>query len=201
MTIKKFESVFQNRRVGIQDAVGEYAILLPLVQHEGELSLIFEERADTLSGHHSEVCFPGGRLEASESPLEAALRETFEEIGLSNLRIIAPLDVIQDISDRVIYPFLAEADPAELAHLVINSDEVKEVFYVPISALLDQTPYLYTCPVTAESNDFPYERIGLSDYAFRTGTMTVPIYKYQGHIIWGMTGRTVRRLLQVLQSR
>ena len=83
MTIAEMKHHFTHRELGIQGAVGEYAILVPLAQWEGKLCLLFETRAETLVGHQpGEVCFPGGRRERGERPVETALRETWEEIGI-----------------------------------------------------------------------------------------------------------------------
>lgn len=61
MTIAEMKHHFTHRELGIQGAVGEYAILVPLAQWEGKLCLLFETRAETLVGHQpGEVCFPGG---------------------------------------------------------------------------------------------------------------------------------------------
>ena len=97
MTIAEMKHHFTHRELGIQGAVGEYAILVPLAQWEGKLCLLFETRAETLVGHQpGEVCFPGGRRERGERPVETALRETWEEIGIppEEIEILAPLDVI-----------------------------------------------------------------------------------------------------------
>ena len=123
MTIDQMKTYFQSRELGVQGAVGEYAILVPLVEQEGKLCLLFETRAETLVGHQpGEVCFPGGRREPGETPVDTALRETWEEIGVppSEVEILAPLDVIQDISDRVIYPFLGRISPAAAARLELR---------------------------------------------------------------------------------
>ena len=104
MTIEEMKDYFSHRELGLQEAAGEYAILVPLVQWEGQRCLLFETRADTLVGHQpGEVCFPGGRREHGEPPRETALRETWEEIGIppEEIRVLAPLDLMQDISDRV----------------------------------------------------------------------------------------------------
>ena len=64
------------------DATGQYSVLVPLVEREGGLSLLYEVRAGSLRRQPGEVCFPGGRLEGAESPEECALRETWEELGI-----------------------------------------------------------------------------------------------------------------------
>ena len=69
MTIAAMKDYFSHRELGIQGAVGEYAILVPLVQWEGKLCLLFETRAETLVGHQpGEVCFPGGRRCSGQYP-------------------------------------------------------------------------------------------------------------------------------------
>lgn len=205
MTIEEMKDYFSHRELGLQEAAGEYAILVPLVQWEGQRCLLFETRADTLVGHQpGEVCFPGGRREHGETPRETALRETWEEIGIppEEIRVLAPLDLMQDISDRVVYPFLAEISAAGAARLKASAAEVKNVFFVPVDYLLNYKEEVYRYVVSAKvDDDFPYERIGFpKTYPWRKGYMNVPIYEYQGHFIWGMTGRMVRWFLQQLRQ-
>jgi 8-oxo-dGTP pyrophosphatase MutT (NUDIX family) len=205
MQMEALTQYFQSRELSVQGAVGEYAILVPLVEHQGKLCLLFETRAETLVGHQpGEVCFPGGRREKGERPVETALRETWEEIGIpaEEIEILAPLDVIQDISDRVIYPFLGRVSRQGIAHLIASQAEVKNVFFVPLDYLLNYEEEVYRYPIRAQVDDtFPYEKIGFpKDYPWRSGWMEVPIYTYQGHAIWGMTGRTVRWLLREIKK-
>ena len=163
MTIEEMKDYFSHRELGLQEAAGEYAILVPLVQWEGQRCLLFETRADTLVGHQpGEVCFPGGRREHGETPRETALRETWEEIGIppEEIRVLAPLDLMQDISDRVVYPFLAEISAAGAARLKASAAEVKNVFFVPVDYLLNCKEEVYRYVVSAKvDDDFPYERI------------------------------------------
>ena len=205
MTIEQLKNYFQSRETGVQGAVGEYAVLVPLVEGEDGLCLLFETRALTLVGRQpGEVCFPGGRREPGETPIQTALRETREELGIPEeaVEILAPLDVIQDISDRVVWPFLARISPEGMAAMRESASEVKDTFLVPLSFLLDYPEEVYRYPVgPAVDDSFPYDRIGFPhDYPWRRGWMDVPIYEYQGHFIWGMTGRTVRWLLNHLRS-
>ena len=197
MTIAEMKHHFTHRELGIQGAVGEYAILVPLAQWEGKLCLLFETRAETLVGHQpGEVCFPGGRRERGERPVETALRETWEEIGIppEEIEILAPLDVIQDISDRVVYPFLGTISPPGVDRLAASAAEVQNVFFVPLDYLMHYPEEVYRYTVSAQVDDqFPYERMGFpKNYPWRTGFMDVPIYEYEGHFIWGMTARTGR---------
>ena len=59
------------------------AVLLALIERPGGLALLFTERADHLKDHPGQVSFPGGRIELGDpGPVEAALREAKEEVGL-----------------------------------------------------------------------------------------------------------------------
>ena len=205
MNIDAMRDYFNRRERSVQGAVGEWAILLPLVEHQGKLCLLYETRAETLIGHQpGEVCFPGGRREKGETPAQTACRETFEELGIprSEIEVLAPLDVIQDISDRVIYPFLGRVTPQGLAAMNPSDAEVKNVFFVPLEHLRHYPEEVYRYRITPQVDDsFPYERIGFpKDYPWRRGWMEVPIYEYEGHHIWGMTARTTRWLLRELDK-
>ena len=80
-------------------------MLVPLfVSPDEGLSLLFTVRAAGLSRHAGQIAFPGGRLEAGEGPLEAALREAYEEVGLS----VSSEDVLGRLDDRV-SPLLSAA--------------------------------------------------------------------------------------------
>ena len=205
MTIDSLKDYFSRRELGVQGAVGEYAILVPLVEKAGRLFLLFETRAKTLVGHQpNEVCFPGGRREAGESPAETALRETWEELGIprEEIELLAPLDVAQDISDRVIWPFLGKVSAAGLTAMHESVSEVQNTFLVPLDFLLDYPEEVYRYPVgPAVDDSFPFDRIGFPhDYPWRRGWMEVPIYEYEGHFIWGMTGRMVRWLVRQIKA-
>ena len=58
------------------------AVLIPLVKKDNSYSILFELRSKTMKRQPGEISFPGGIIENNESPKEACLRETFEEIGI-----------------------------------------------------------------------------------------------------------------------
>lgn len=55
-------------RPSLQQARGEFAVLVPLVEGPEGLSLLYEVRPAKLHHHSGEVCFPGGRMEPERRP-------------------------------------------------------------------------------------------------------------------------------------
>jgi 8-oxo-dGTP pyrophosphatase MutT (NUDIX family) len=113
------------------------AVLAPVVMRGGEASLLLTKRAGTLRDHSGQIAFPGGKIEPGESPLEAAMREAEEEIGLSRrtIEILGCLDPYQTSTGFRVFPLVGlVAAPLDLA---VNAQEVDEVFEAPLTFLMN----------------------------------------------------------------
>jgi 8-oxo-dGTP pyrophosphatase MutT (NUDIX family) len=99
---------------------------------------VLTERAATLRSHPSEICLPGGRVEAGESIVEAALREAVEELGvdLSGVSVMGVLDQGWTGTAHTVGPVVAWHD-GSLPPFVPAVDEVAAVFTVPLEALVE----------------------------------------------------------------
>ena len=82
MTLEQLEEKLKGREPGLMDASGQYAVLVPLVEREGKLHILYEVRSQDMRRQPGEVCFPGGRIEGDETPEACAIRETEEELGI-----------------------------------------------------------------------------------------------------------------------
>ena len=113
------------------------AVLLPIVLRDQPM-LLFTRRTAHLARHSGQVSFPGGRSEPDDlSPVETALRETFEETGIDpgHISLAGYLDRylmgtgfdIQPVVGVLAPGFALKPDPREVA----------EVFEVPLGFLLD----------------------------------------------------------------
>ena len=122
MTISDFEEKLEGHVPTLQGSKGSYAVLVPLVERGGELSLLYEVRSAKLKRQPGEVCFPGGRMEPGESPVECALRETWEELGIpqEKIRVIAPLDYVYHRAGFLLYPILGQLEEGVLDRLTPN---------------------------------------------------------------------------------
>lgn len=204
MNLNKIEQIFDNRKPRLMGRYSYYAVLLPLIETSSGLHVLFEVRSDNLKRQPGEVCFPGGRIEQTESREECVVRETMEELNLErdDISVIGPLDFINTYSDFTLYPFLGVINAKAVLNLNVNVDEVKETFLVPLHFFLETEPYVYHFDVVPDvKDDFPYEMINSQrGYNWRKGCSTVPIYHYEDRVIWGLTARIIHHFAQILNG-
>ena len=143
-------------------------------------------------------------MEGAESPEACALRETEEELSIppSAVRILGRLDFIAHRANFIMYPVLALVDAQAVEHMTLNPGEVDETFLVPVRHLLETEPLEYSYQLIPQPVEgFPYELIGIpQDYRWQPGGENVPVYPWEGHAIWGLTGRITRHLAALLRE-
>jgi 8-oxo-dGTP pyrophosphatase MutT (NUDIX family) len=162
------------------------AVLVPLVPREGEIHLLFTERAQTLRDHAGQIAFPGGALEEGDSdPGATALREACEEIGLEtgHVRILGRLSEFVTRTSRFhLTPVVAEVVQSSSTWR-LNRDEVSAVFEIPLDHLADP----------ANRGVHAYQRGG--------ETRTSPAFFWDDHVIWGATADILVEFLGLLSQR
>jgi len=189
---------------GLLDGKRAYAVLVPLVQREDGLYVLYEVRALTLRRQPGEVCFPGGRIEDGETPETCALRETQEELGIpaENIQVLGRLDFIAHRANFIMYPILALVRGADADRMTISPAEVDHTFEIPLSHLLTTQALEYDYElIPTPAKNFPYELLNIPrDYKWQTGSENVPVYPWQGHAVWGLTGRITRHLVNMVRQ-
>ena len=174
------------------------------MEKDGKVHILYETRAKTLKSDPGEICFPGGHIEAGETPEEAALRETCEEIGIScdKIRMIGPGNVLYGYANYTLYIYLGIIDYEDYLNAKPQTEEVEEIFLVDAEALAACSPEIFREKVSASvDKDFPYEKLGIQkDYPWRTGIWDIPIYEVGGRMIWGLTARITCDLLETISE-
>lgn len=143
--------------------------------------VILTQRAARLSTHGGEVAFPGGKFDDTDPDLEfTALREAHEEVGLDPavVNVIGRLGQVMSKHRLQVTPFVAVVDPSSLS-LVPNPGELDAVFRVPVSFLLAPEHYQLH-QIHAEGM-----------------IHNVPAWRYEQHVIWGLTAYILAELLNV----
>jgi 8-oxo-dGTP pyrophosphatase MutT (NUDIX family) len=147
------------------------AVLLPLMVHGGESTLLYTRRNDHMKTHAGQVAFPGGRLDLTDQDLvSAALRETYEEVGIhpAKIHVLGSFPGRRTLqTDIMVTPFVGVISNG--AETQADPKEVAEIFYVPLAALRDRR---YRTKVQPAGST----RIG-----------QLPAIVYEGHTIWGLT--------------
>ena len=118
------------------------AVLIPLVLRGRVWKLVMTKRSRKLKKHGGQISFPGGKFDfIDETLFNTALRETREEIGasLNNIDIFGSLQSHETITGFRIFPFLGVISSQE--KLVKNSDEVDEIFEVPLTFVLEKKKF------------------------------------------------------------
>lgn len=197
MDIQTFRDLFSTHHPTLLDARARYAVLVPLVEKDGQLCLLYEVRAAGMRRQPGEVCFPGGRMEPGEDAVTCAVRETAEELGIdpAHIEILGELDFLYMRNNSLLYPVLAKLENTE--HLTYNPEEVADTFAVSLDWLRSHPPTVYRQDLMPRLDDFPYEEVGIpSDYRWVPEPMEIPIYHGLPHPLWGMTARITRWLLK-----
>lgn len=187
-----------------QEESAIHAVLVPLISIADEWHVAFEVRSEKLRRQPGEICFPGGRVDASDTNAQrAAVRETCEELGIEEegIEMMGALDYLVTPFQVTIYPFVGKLS-MDVSAIHPNPDEVGEVFYVPLDFLFQATPECYYLDLYAEpQRDFPFHLIPRREsYNWRTGKIPEYFYFYKEYVIWGMTARILHHFLDIAKQ-
>ena len=159
------------------------AVLLPLVVHPEMPTVLLTQRTERLQDHAGQVSFPGGsREDRDRDPVETALRETEEEIGLhrSHVEVVGYLDGYLTVTSYAVSPVVGLVRPGFT--LAVDPLEVADVFEVPLSFLTD--------PLNRQ----------VEERVFAGRSVGYYVFNYEQHRIWGATAAMLVNFLDTLAT-
>lgn len=156
------------------------AVLVALADGPSGAEVLLTRRALHLNSHRGEMSFPGGRLEPGETPLEAALREAHEEVGLdpAAVEVRGELDHLSTVVSRsYIVPVVAEVHGRP--ELRPGTSEVDRILWVPLAELAREDTYV--------------------EEWWGTPPLDRPMFLFHldDETVWGATGRMLHELLRL----
>ena len=153
------------------------AVLVPVVERPRGLNILLTQRSDELPTHAGQIAFPGGKIDAGDtSPLDAALRETFEETGIER-RFVEPvgyLDTFETGTGFCIVPVVGVVSHG--FELVPEPGEVTDIFEVPLAFLMEPRNHIHKNVMWKGKMRSFYEM------------------PYEGRYIWGVTAAMLRNM-------
>jgi len=161
------------------------AVLLPLVLREQGLTMLLTRRTTQLTDHAGQISFPGGCVEALDnSPIDAALREAEEEIGLArrHVEVLGTMPEWLTGTGYRITPVVALVHPPFL--LLADVSEVAEMFEVPMTFLM---------------NGMHHQRRS-GELSGGAGRRHFYVMHYEHFFIWGATAGMLRNLFHFLRA-
>jgi 8-oxo-dGTP pyrophosphatase MutT (NUDIX family) len=157
------------------------AVLVPIVARPGGLTLLLTQRTQTLAKHGGQIAFPGGRIDdTDQGPVDAALREAHEEIGLAAdlVETVGFLDGYRTGTGFHITPVVGLITPT--FDLTLAPDEVAAAFEVPLAFVMD--------PVNHEKHEREWRGRMRQYWAMPFGE----------RYIWGATAGMLRNMHELL---
>lgn len=159
-------------------------VLALLYDCHDQINVVLTRRRDDLKAHAGQISFPGGRNEPPEPLLATALRETFEEVGVTPeaVQVLGSLTPIYiPPSDYEVHPFVAWYANGRCPTFSPAPHEVAEILEVPLAHLLN--------PATRhhESREIMGHQL------------SVPFFAVAEHKVWGATAVMLSELVERLR--
>ena len=159
-------------------------VMLLLYPDSGHWYFPLIRRPDYPGVHGGQMSFPGGKLEDGENALEAALRETEEEVGVDRhtIQVLGPLSRLYiPPSNFLVSPFVGLLEEKPI--FIPEPLEVEEIIHARTDHLLESGRRKTTSIPTSS---------GLK--------ITAPYFDLEGHVVWGATAMMLSEFASLLEE-
>ncbi len=161
----------------------EASVLIPILTFKKDLEILLTKRSNNLKNHPGQIAFPGGKKDQSDSsPIETALRETQEEVGLNpkNVEIIASLPSHKTATGFVIKSYLGLIN--QPFSETLRQGEVDEIFTVPYEHILNE------------------KNFSIQTRKWNGSQRSYYVVPYGPYYVWGATARILLNLSRALSQ-
>lgn len=171
--------LWSDSRIDNVDRFTPAAVLIAITDRPRP-GILMLHRPSTMRAHPGQIAFPGGRIDPGETPVEAALREADEELGIHarDVRVVGSADLYRTGSGYEITPVIAVIPPDLPIHP--NPAEVAQWFEAPVDFVLDPANQM------TRSAEFQGRRHSFIEIIWNDAR--------QDHRIWGVTGAILHNL-------
>ncbi len=155
------------------------SVLLLLYPENNELHVCLIKRPAHMKHHAGQIALPGGRIEKGETTLETALRETWEEIGITSeqIEILGKLsELYVQVSRFQIHPFVGWLN--KKPKFIICENEVEKTISFPLKNMQNAAKEVELKTIL--------------------GTLKVPCFQFEGETIWGATAMILSEFYDLL---
>ncbi len=170
-------------RKALTESLQPAGVLIPVIEREPGLSVLLTQRAAELKHHAGQISFPGGRMEAHDSDIQAtALRETHEEVGIApdKVTVIGYLEPMPTVTGYAVTPIIGIIECPDT--LNIDHKEVEHAFEVPLAFLLDKRN------ARAAERDIRGRKVAIVEFLF------------EQYRIWGATAYMLVKLREKINK-
>ena len=161
----------------------EASVLIPILTFKKDLEILLTKRSNNLKNHPGQIAFPGGKKDQIDSsPIETALRETQEEVGLNpkNVEIVASLPSHKTATGFVIKPYLGLIN--QPFSETLRQGEVDEIFTVPYEYILNE------------------KNFSIQTRKWNGSQRSYYVVPYGPYYVWGATARILLNLSRALSQ-
>ena len=161
----------------------EASVLIPILTFKKDLEILLTKRSNNLKNHPGQIAFPGGKKDQIDSsPIETALRETQEEVGLNpkDVEIIASLPSHKTATGFVIKPYLGLIN--QPFSETLRQGEVDEIFTVPYEYILNE------------------KNFSIQTRKWNGSQRSYYVVPYGPYYVWGATARILLNLSRALSQ-
>tara|TARA_R110002110_G_scaffold166602_1_gene367227 strand:+ start:11252 stop:11851 length:600 start_codon:yes stop_codon:yes gene_type:complete len=193
---KKISTLLENNSIDHQACIADYspnhsasqkipaAVLVPIIQHKNHQTILLTQRSENLTHHAGQISFPGGCIDKlDQSPLDCALRETHEEVGIAPeaVKVLGQMGEWHSFTGFRISVFVGVIQAPVQYRLC--PQEVAATIEVPTTHLLNPTQYEKVSLCIEEQQRSFYQT------------------HYEGKKIWGFTGGVMYLLSRLLSEQ